>query len=353
MPMTEIKAAHSVSDLIDLQLIDEQMIEKINQVANKYAIGITPTMIQQINGVKDDPIARQFLPHPNELLHTKDESADPIGDFNHSVVKGLVHRYPDRVLLKLLHICPVYCRFCFRREMVGPSGDGMLTAQEINEALNYISEHKDIWEVILTGGDPLALSARRLADIINHLSTFDHVKIIRIHTRVPLVDPSRINDDLIKALTQTPKILYIAVHANHKKEFTEAGTNAIKKLHQAHISLISQTVLLRGVNDNIAALSELMRCFVEHHIKPYYIHHPDHAIGTSHFRLTLAEGMELINQLRGHLSGLCQPHYMLDIPGGYGKIALTTASITAAQQGSYLVKDFQGRQHLYVDQSDT
>jgi lysine 2,3-aminomutase len=348
--MTHIKSAYSVSELMDLDLIPKSQDDQWSTLEQKYAIAITPTILKQINlSPSHDPIAQQFIPSLKELDKNDQELEDPIGDYKHTKTKGLVHRYPDRVLFKIVHICPVYCRFCFRREMIGPNGDGSLSPQDIHDALNYINNHKEIWEVILTGGDPLILSPRRLKIIISGLNKIEHVKIIRIHSRVPLVEPSFINDALLETLTSSSKAIYIAVHANHKNEFSKDGIKALKKLNDANISLISQTVLLRGVNDNLTALIELMKCFTENHIKPYYIHHLDHAKGTEHFRISVQEGRELIYKLRGYISGLCQPHYMLDIPGGYGKIDLNSDLNIKKIDNGYILTDYLGNEHFYND----
>jgi lysine 2,3-aminomutase len=278
---------------------------------------------------------------------TPEERSDPIGDLAHSPVEGIVHRYPDRVLLKAVHVCPVYCRFCFRREMVGPQGLGTLSPDAMDRAFAYIESHPEIWEVILTGGDPLVLSPRRLAEITERLARIDHVKIVRFHTRVPVVEPDRIGEDLIAALKASRKTTYVALHANHPRELTDDARAACGRLVDAGIVMISQSVLLKGVNDDPDILASLMRAFVETRIKPYYLHHPDLAPGTGHFRLSVAEGQALVAGLRGRVSGLCQPTYILDIPGGYGKAAIGAAAITQGRDGCYTVSDFHGQQHAY------
>jgi lysine 2,3-aminomutase len=265
-----------------------------------------------------DPIARQYVPRADELVTTPDELADPIGDHAHSPVKGIVHRYQDRVLLKPSHACPVYCRFCFRREMVGPGGEA-LSPSELEAALDYVRAHPEIWEVILTGGDPLILSPRRIGEIVRALDAIDHVGVIRVHTRVPVVDPLRVTDELIAAL-RAEKAVYVVLHVNHAREFTDAARAACRKLSDAGIVLLSQSVLLKGVNDDAATLEALFRSLVRHRIKPYYLHQGDLAPGTSQFRTTIAEGQALMRDLRGRVSGLCQPTYVLDIPGGHGKV---------------------------------
>ncbi|MFN7103596.1 MAG: lysine-2,3-aminomutase-like protein, partial [Pseudorhizobium sp.] len=276
----------SADDLLAAGLLDESRLDPARTVAERYAIAVSPAVAALID--KDDPhdpIARQFVPTADELLTTPEERGDPIGDAAHSPVKGIVHRYPDRVLLKAVHVCPVYCRFCFRREMVGPQGDGTLLADELAAAIAYIREHKEIWEVILTGGDPLVLSPRRLSQIMETLAAIPHVKIVRFHTRVPVVDPDAVNDALIAALKASGKTTYVALHANHPRELSEAARAACARLVDAGIVMVSQTVLLRGVNDDPAVLAELMKAFVENRITPYSLHHPDLAPGTSHFRL--------------------------------------------------------------------
>jgi lysine 2,3-aminomutase len=298
-----------------------------------------------------DPIARQFIPTAHELVMQGGENADPIGDHAHSPVAGIVHRYPDRVLFKLVHVCAVYCRFCFRREMVGPGKDSALSEAAYQSALDYIRGHNEIWEVILTGGDPLMLSPRRLAEIMADLASIDHVRIIRLHTRVPVADPARVSDEMVAALKVKGAATWVALHANHASELTSKARAACDRLVDAGIPMVSQSVLLRGVNDNAEALEALMRGFVECRIKPYYLHHGDLAPGTAHLRTTLAHGQELMRHLRGRVSGLCQPEYVLDIPGGYGKSPVgpnyLTADHSKARETRYRIADYCGDIHLY------
>jgi lysine 2,3-aminomutase len=316
-------------------------------VAERYAVAITPAVAALIDpDDANDPIARQFVPSLAELTSTPEERADPIGDVAHSPVEGIVHRYPDRVLLKAVHVCPVYCRFCFRREMVGPQGLGTLSAAALQGALDYIRAHEEIWEVILTGGDPLVLSPRRLAEIMTALGDIPHVKVVRFHTRVPVVEPERIDAALVAALTTSAKTVYVALHANHPREMTAAAREACARLTEGGIAMISQTVLLKGVNDDVSTLAALMRAFVEARVKPYYLHHPDLAPGTSHFRMSIPEGQALVAALRGRVSGLCQPTYVLDIPDGHGKAPIGPSAIEPGGAG-HVVTDFRGRPHAY------
>ena len=337
-------AIKTVEALVEAGLSDGAGLDV---VAAKYAIGITPDIAALIDpNDPDDPMAKQFVPDVAELVTTPEERVDPIGDLSHSPVTGIVHRYPDRVLLKAVHVCPVYCRFCFRREMVGPQGLGTLTASELDAAIAYIAGHAEIWEVILTGGDPLVLSPRRLRDIMERLAGIAHVKIVRFHTRVPVVEPGRVDDAMVAALRASGKTTYLAVHANHPREFTGEARAALARLVDGGVVLISQSVLLKGVNDDVGTLADLMKAFVENRVKPYYLHHPDLAPGTSHFRVDIEDGQKLVAALRGRISGLAQPIYVLDIPGGHGKAEIGASAIVG-RDGCFTVRDWQGGEHRY------
>jgi lysine 2,3-aminomutase len=307
--------------LAEAGLVPSERLPALEAVAARYAVAITPAMAELIDPADVlDPIARQFIPSPDELIASPGEDGDPIGDAVHSPVDGIVHRYRDRVLLKPTHTCAVYCRFCFRREMVGPEGLSNLTPAQLDAAFAYIARHTEIWEVIVTGGDPFVLSPRRLANLMDRLNAIEHVKIVRFHTRVPAVDPEAVTDALVAALKRSTKTVYVALHANHVSELTPAARAACARIIEAGIPMLSQTVLLRGVNDDPAVLADLMRALVETRIRPYYLHHGDHAPGTAHLRTTLAEGQQIMKALRGTVSGLAQPTYVLDIPGGHGKV---------------------------------
>lgn len=346
--MTPLRSLKTIDDLQEAGLVSAGRRAGLEEVAARYAVAVTPAISALIDpGDPNDPIARQFIPDVAELVHLPEEREDPIGDGAHTPVEGIVHRYPDRVLLKAVHVCPVYCRFCFRREMVGPQGLGTLASQAMDNAFAYIAEHPEIWEVILTGGDPLVLSPRRLASIMERLAGIDHVKIVRFHTRVPVVEPERVDGALIAALKASGKTTYLALHANHPRELTFDARAACARLVDSGIVMVSQSVLLKGVNDDPDTLAALMRAFVENRIKPYYLHHPDLAPGTSHFRLTIEEGQALVASLRGRVSGLCQPAYILDIPGGHGKTVISASTIGDNGGGCYTVSDFKGGEHAY------
>lgn len=346
--MNVMRPIRTVDDLEQAGLIDSAEALSLEAVAERYAIALTPTIARLIDKADPaDPIARQFVPDMAELVVTPEERADPISDHAYSPVEGIVHRYPDRVLLKAVHVCPVYCRFCFRREMVGPQGLGTLDSAALDAAFGYIRDHQEIWEVILTGGDPLVLSPRRLEEMLRQLADIEHVKIVRFHTRVPVVDPLKVDEALIAALKASGKTVYVALHANHPRELTAEARAACARLVDAGIVLVSQSVLLKGVNDDPDVLAELMKAFVETRIKPYYLHHPDLAPGTSHFRLTIAEGQTIVAALRGRISGLCQPTYILDIPGGYGKADIGKSAVRDVGEGCYSVSDYRGGEHVY------
>lgn len=319
---------------------------RMDQVLAQYAIGITPMVVDMIRDAGGTgPIARQFIPDPAELHVADIERDDPIGDAPHSPIKGIIHRYPDRVLFKPVHQCAVYCRFCFRREQVGPGKD-VLDADEWQRALDYIARTPAIREVILSGGDPLILSPRRLSGLYQFLAHVPHVKIIRIHTRVPVVMPEAITDDLVTAL-RGKKPVYMTLHTNHADEWTLPVRDAVARLADAGFPLVSQTVLLKGINDNIDALEALMWVLLENRVKPYYLHHGDLARGTSHFRTSITEGMALMRALHVRSSGLSLPHYVLDIPGGHGKIPVNPAHFTLLGPGHWRVTGPDGRQHNY------
>jgi lysine 2,3-aminomutase len=286
------------------------------------------------------------VPSAGELATAPEELADPIGDERLSPVKGIVHRYPDRVLLKPSHVCPVYCRFCFRREQVGPGSDS-LDATELAAALDYIRVRPEIWEVIVTGGDPFLLSPRRIAGLVRALDAIPHLGVIRFHTRVPIVAPRRVGAALLGALA-AEKAVYVAIHANHPRELTEAARAACRRLAGAGIPLLGQSVLLKGVNDDAATLTALFRGLVAARVKPYYLHHPDLARGTAAFRPSLAEGRALMRALRGRVSGLCQPSYVLDLPGGQGKVPVGPCYAVPDESGEHwLIEDPWGDHHSY------
>ncbi len=345
--MSAAPTLRSARALADARLIAAERLPALEAVAARYAVAVTPTMAELIDAADDDdPIARQFIPREAELVALPGEDADPIGDVTFSPVEGIVHRYPDRVLLKITHTCAVYCRFCFRREMVGPAGVKALTPEALDGALAYIAGHPEIWEVIVTGGDPLVLSPRRLRGLMERLGSIGHVKVVRFHTRLPAVDPAAVTDALVTALKSETQAVYVALHANHPRELTDEARAACARIVDAGIPMLGQTVLLRGVNDDPETLGALMRAFVETRIKPYYLHQGDLAPGTSHLRVPIDEGQAILRAIRGRFSGLCQPTYVLDIPGGFGKSPIGPGYLERTE-GGMVVEDPNGGVHAY------
>jgi lysine 2,3-aminomutase len=342
--MNEPTTLRTISALCQHDLVPREKLGALAEVASRYAVAITPAMADLIDPADPrDPIARQFVPDARELEEKPEERGDPIGDERFSPAEGIVHRYPDRVLLKLVNACAVYCRFCFRREMVGP-GRGGLSPKALAAALDYIAGRPQIWEIIFSGGDPLILSARRLKSVVAKIAAIGHVKVIRVHTRVPAVAPERIDAALVRALRAHGKATFVVLHVNHQRELTKKAQAACARLVDAGIPMLAQSVLLRGVNDDVETLGALMRKLVECRIKPYYLHHADLAPGTAHLRTTIAEGQALMRALHGRTSGLCQPSYVLDIPDGYGKSPIGPSYLS---EDGAAVEDFNGRRHIY------
>ena len=344
--MSRPRAFTKLDDLAAAGLIPPGDVVALASVAARYAVAITPAMAARITA-PEDAIARQFLPSRAELATHPEERVDPIGDHPHSPVKGLVHRYPDRVLVKLTHTCPVYCRFCFRREMVGPAGDGNLSEAELEAAFAYIAADPGIFEIIFTGGDPLMLSARRIAALGQRLARIPHVRAVRWHSRVPIVSPERITPEVVRALKFPGKANYVAVHTNHAQEFSPEALAALARLADHGIALLGQTVLLKGINDSPETLTALFREMAANRITPLYLHHPDLAPGTGHFRLTIAEGQAIYGTLRGRLSGHAIPAYVLDLPGGFGKVEIGPSSIRHRADGLE-IRDPNGNWHAYA-----
>ena len=296
---------------------------------------------QALKDLLDNPaIAKQFLYSAEEEIKAPYELVDPIGDAKYSPLPGIVHRYPDRVLLKINHDCALHCRFCFRKNEVGQKP--RLKPEEIRQALEYIKADSSIWEVIITGGEPLLLSKSLLNEIINELDQISHVEIIRIHTRFPVVARLSAGHSF-----KSSKPIYMVIHINHPAELTADFTTFCNKLRKQGIGLFSQSVLLKGVNDNAETLEALFRGLLARGIKPYYLHQLDLVAGTSHFRVPINEGQRILRKLRGKLSGLALPTYILDIPGGAGKV-----EIGPNYQEKMGISDAKGQIHQYeVDET--
>jgi len=342
------RTLRKIEDLERHNLVDVSERADIATVLDKFSLAVTPHVLNVMH--HSDPsggVAAQYVPSVSELSEHPDESADPIGDARHSPLPGIIHRYADRVLLNTIQTCAVYCRFCFRRENVGP-GNGGLSPEQLDAAIEYIESDEQIWEVILSGGDPLTLAPRRLAAIIERLSNISHVGVVRLHTRVPSVAPEKISKDVVLALKKHSAV-YVIVHVNHADEITAEVSEKLAMLADAGIPLLSQSVLLKDINDNPEALASLFKKLLVNRVKPYYLHHGDLAKGTYHFRTSIKRGQEIVRQLRGPLSGLCQPQYVLDLPNGHGKIPIGHQYLEQLSSDTYKVDDVFGGKQTYVD----
>ncbi|WP_174802745.1 lysine-2,3-aminomutase-like protein [Martelella limonii] len=350
--MSERRARTAITDteaLVDRGLVARDAAGDIASVVENFRVRIPSHILHAIDSVAaDDPIARQYVPDTRELAAYDGEMGDPIGDGTYERAKGVTHRYPDRVLLKPTHACQVYCRFCFRRETVGEP-EAALDRAELAEALDYIRGDSEIWEVILSGGDPLVLSDRRLRDLMQALGAIEHVAVIRIHTRAPLVTPERITEDLVSSLKAAGKTVNIVLHVNHPRELSAEVRLGLARLADGGIPLFAQTVLLKAINDDAETLKSLFRTLVANRVKPYYLHHLDKARGVSHFAVPIARGQALMRTLQGSISGLCLPTYVLDIPGGEGKAPIGPSYLEETGDGEYRVTDYRGGKHAYSD----
>ncbi|TPW35851.1 lysine-2,3-aminomutase-like protein [Oecophyllibacter saccharovorans] len=325
--------------LIKHGLAEPETLSGLQALAEQFSIAIPPAFAALLkprspensdSACNADPIGLQVLPDARELVTAPHERADPIGDDALSPVPGVVHRYEDRALLKPLLVCPLYCRFCFRREHVGPDG-GLLDEAALERAFTWFETHPKVTEVILTGGDPLMLSPRRLKRIIRRLSGIPHIQTLRLHSRVPLAMPERLTEELLDAL-ETEKAFWLVIHANHASELTPEVRQALRRVQARAIPVLSQSVLLKGVNDTVESLESLLRALVQARVKPYYLHHLDAAPGTAHFHVPVEQGRSLLRQLRGRVTGLAWPTYVLDIPGGAGKVPIGPDYLLAEEQ---------------------
>lgn len=340
-PKPRKSAVTSVEALDGLGLVagDRAALEAVEAA---FRVRVSPEML----AVEDPGVRAQFLPDARELQMRPEELADPIGDDAHRPVAGLTHRYPDRAILHATQSCEVYCRFCFRRETVGETG--LLAEAEFDRVIAYLRATPAVREVIFTGGDPLTLSPRRLGAMLDRLEDLGSVELVRFHTRVPVVAPEKITEALAQVLDRRLPV-WLVLHVNHAAELTGAAAAALRRLNRAGVPLLSQSVLLKGVNADADTLEALFRALLRHRVKPYYLHHPDLAKGTGHFRLTLAEGQAILAALRGRLTGIGQPLYVLDIPGGHGKVPVGPGYLREDGLGGWIVTDPQGREHPYRD----
>lgn len=321
------------SQLVKEGIVHENDFSVLEKASDIFDLRVPAQFLEQIKK-GNTALKKQFIPSANELIFLPEELTDPIGDEAFSPVTGLTHRYPNRVLLKPTYLCASYCRFCFRRYKVS-NGNLNLSNSQYKACLDYLKEHPEVWEVIFTGGDPFVLTDKYLSKLLEDLSEIKHIKVIRFHTRIPSVLPTRITPNLIHILKSCRKTVWIALHANSADEFTSECKAALNLLIDNGIPVVLQSVLLKGVNDSFTALRELFEKAVENRVRPYYLHYPDLAKGTEHFRMPLEDAQNLFSSLRGKISGLCLPTFVLDIPGGKGKISAEKSRLWKNPDGSW------------------
>lgn len=306
-----------------------------------FRMAITPYYLSLIDHSNpNDPVRMQAIPRVYESELSSSDMADPLHEDADAPVPGMTHRYPDRVLLLLTDQCAMYCRHCTRRRKAGEH-DAPMPAENVDKAIEYIREHKEIRDVILSGGDPLTLGDERLDNILGKLSRIDHVDIVRLGTRTPVVLPQRITDSLLAVLKKYP-FVWVNTHYNHPQEISETAAKALARLAEAGLPLGNQSVLLKGINDHVDVMKALVHKLVRNRVRPYYIYQCDLSEGISHFRTPISRGIEIIESLRGHTSGLCVPTFVVDAPGGGGKIPVMPNYIISQMPGRVILRNYEG-----------
>jgi lysine 2,3-aminomutase len=345
---------NSITDLESLSgkiSFDSEEIKNLHGVSKTYPFRITPYYLTLINKYdRKDPVRAQCVPSASEMDLCLELNEDPLGEEKDMPVPGLVHRYPDRVLITLTDICPVYCRHCTRKREWG-KGKWVRSSGELQNIYRYISSHKEIRDVILSGGDPLILSTEKLEHILKNLRMMPHVEIIRIGSRCPVFLPQRIDDELVSMLKKY-RPLWINTHFNHPNEITEESANACDKILCAGIPVNNQTVLLKGVNDDADTMTRLCHGLLKMGVRPYYLFQCDPVVGTGHFRTSIDKGLEIIKKMRGFTSGLCVPTYVVDGLEGQGKVPLQPDYLAAKEKNCYVLKGYKGDIFKYYNPED-
>ncbi|MGI6432614.1 MAG: KamA family radical SAM protein [Sphaerochaetaceae bacterium] len=317
----------------------------------QFPFSITPYYLSLINCDDPcDPIRKSVIPRVDEGIVGPGEAIDPLAEDKTTPVPGIVHRYPDRALFLVTSFCSVYCRYCTRSRLVGghlENYDG-----HWSDAFEYLANHQEIRDVIISGGDPLTLSDERLAYLLGRLKEIKHIQIVRIGTKVPFVLPQRITPALIKVLKKY-RPLFINIHATHPTEMTAEAKMACNRLADAGIVLGSQTVLLKGVNDSVATMTELFHSLLQVRVRPYYLFQCDSIVGSAHFRTTIEKGKEIMDGLRGHTSGLAIPYYVVDTPGGGGKVPVLPDYEVSHDNLGYCLRNYEGKEFTYPDYVET
>jgi lysine 2,3-aminomutase len=330
-----------------LQLIPEE-IDGIKQSKGRLALAVTPYFVSIMDSSNPNcPIRRQAIPRIEECHLSKNDMVDPCGEDKNSPVSGLVHRYPDRVLLLVTDQCATYCRYCTRRRLVG-SNERPITQGNFEEVLKYLKTHKKVRDVLLSGGDPLLLENERLEEILSRLRAIPHIELLRIGTRAPVTLPQRITVGLVRMLKKYHPLM-ISIHFTHPKEITDAVRRACNELADGGIPLGSQTVLLKGINDKPYVMKKLVHELLKIRVRPYYIYQCDLAMGTEHFRTSVATGIQIIEKLRGHTTGYAIPTYVIDAPGGGGKIPVEPDYVISKEKGKLVLRNYEGQVFEYPE----
>jgi len=342
---------HRVTRLDQLKEILEltpDEIEGIKHSKGRLALAVTPYFLSLMDPVNPNcPIRRQAIPTKAELHLSKNDMLDPCGEDKDSPVPGLVHRYPDRVLLLVTDQCAVYCRYCTRRRLVGTS-ERSITQGNFEEVLKYLKTHRKVRDVLLSGGDPLLLENERLEELLSRLRAIPHIEILRIGTRVPVTLPQRITPGLLRMLKKYHPLM-MSIHFSHPKEITDAVKKACNDLADSGIPLGSQTVLLKGINDKPQIMKRLMHELLKIRVRPYYIYQCDLAMGTEHFRTSIATGVQIIEKLRGHTTGYAVPTFVVDAPGGGGKIPVEPDYVVSREKGKMVLRNYEGKIYEYPE----
>jgi len=342
---------HRITTLEQLKEIIDLTAEEIEGIKNskgRLALAVTPYFASLMDSANPNcPIRRQAIPRIEECHLSKNDMVDPCGEDKDSPVPGLVHRYPDRVLLLVTDQCAVYCRYCTRRRLVG-SNERSITQGNFEEVLKYLRSHRKVRDVLLSGGDPLLLENERLEEILSRLRALPHIELLRIGTRVPVTLPQRITGGLVRMLKRHHPLM-ISIHFTHPKEITEAVKRACNELADAGIPLGSQTVLLKGINDKPYIMKKLVQELLRIRVRPYYIYQCDLAMGTEHFRTSVATGIQIIEKLRGHTTGYAIPTYVVDAPGGGGKIPVEPDYVMSRGKGKVVLRNYEGKVFEYPE----
>ena len=342
----------TISRLEEFVLLTENERQALHRHSSTLPFAITPYYASLVSPVNpDDPIRRAVVPVTGELVVSSGESHDPLGEDTHSPVPGLVHRYKDRVLFLATDYCSTYCRYCTRSRMVGKSRKISNFKKRWEKAFAYIESHREVRDVLLSGGDPLTLPDETLEFLLKRLRSISHVELLRIGTKTPAVLPQRITPQLVKMLRRYHP-LWISIHCMHPAEQTREMKKACERLADAGIPLGSQTVLLSGINDDVETMKKLMQGLVRMRVKPYYLYQCDPIIGSAHFRTSVAKGLEIYEGLRGHTTGYAVPTYVIDAPGGGGKIPLLPQTCLGRDGTDILLRNYEGRTYRYPDLSE-